>query len=272
MSDKAFFFLGDSLIVPENVPDSEVYKEQPLELAGNFQGDVDIFKIPSLDEGGAIGVVSVPETRELPRGWRSISVRQALSVTGSAGEKQNSPLRLLRAFHITQWRLTSRFCGSCGAENIDVASRGDPVVLETQRLCPRCGREEFPRISPAVIVIITDDDNRVLLAHNNKFKQGLYSLIAGFTEPGETLEEAVEREVMEEVNLKISDVSYVKSQPWPFPNSLMLGFKARYKSGTIKCDGVEITDAAWFTKENLPEIPAHGSLSRVLIDRWAGVN
>jgi NAD+ diphosphatase len=174
---------------------------------------------------------------------------------------------MLRAFHIAQWRRESVFCGSCGAKNNDVVLP-DSAVLEPQRRCPACGRSEFPRISPAMIVMITDDDNRILLAHNSKFRSRIYSHVSGFNEPGETLEATVIREVREEVNIEIRDIAYIQSQPWPFPNSLMLGFSARYKSGTIKCDGIEITDAKWFTRETLPELPGQGSLSRFLIERW----
>jgi NAD+ diphosphatase len=96
----------------------------------------------------------------------------------------------------------------------------------------------------------------------------LYSLIAGFNEAGESLEDSVAREIYEEVNVRVKDIVYVKSQAWPFPGSLMLGFKARYLSGAIMPDGVEIEDARWFTKDGLPELPAEGSVSRFLINRW----
>jgi NAD+ diphosphatase len=106
------------------------------------------------------------------------------------------------------------------------------------------------------------------LAHNKKFQPGLYSLIAGFTEAGESLESAVAREIREEVNIEVKDIRYIISQPWPFPNSLMLGFVSRYASGEIMPDGVEIEDARWFDKDALPELPGTGSVSRYLIGRW----
>jgi NAD+ diphosphatase len=127
---------------------------------------------------------------------------------------------------------------------------------------------EFPRICPAVIVLITDSENRILLAHNKRFKTKVYSHISGFNEAGESLEETVIREIREEINIEVKDIEYIKSQPWPFPNSLMVGFKARYSSGIIKCDGDEIVDAQWFTKNNLPQLPTEGSLSRYLINCW----
>jgi NAD+ diphosphatase len=100
----------------------------------------------------------------------------------------------------------------------------------------------------------------------------VYSLISGFNEAGETLESTLVREIREEVNIEVRDAAYVKSQPWPFPNSLMLGFKARFLSGTVKPDGDEIEDAAWFSPDNLPELPAEGSLSRFLINSWLSGN
>ena len=210
----------------------------------------------------------------LPSG-KSITVRQILLMLSTTDSDlsclENHVSKsnfgdVLRAYHITQWREESRFCGTCGTNNTDVNL---PETSEfSHRLCPNCGRLEFPRICPAIIVIITDDENRILLAHNKKFKPGLYSHIAGFNEAGETLEETVMREISEEINIKVKDIEYIKSQPWPFPNSLMLGFKARYSSGTILCDGDEIEDAKWFTKDNLPILPGEGSLSRFLINDW----
>lgn len=260
MSDRAFFFQGDTLLLPADFPDARLNSGLPLELADNFEA-YDKFEAPSIDEtdsASPICAVSVLPGIPLPENWRGIPVRQVLTMMSISAE---NPGRILRACHIAQWRQDSRFCGRCGAENIDAAA-------EPQRKCPKCGRSEFPRICPAVIVIITDDKNRILLAHNKKFKAGVYSHISGFNEAGETLEATVAREVREEVNINIKDIEYIKSQSWPFPNSLMLGFKARFISGTIKPDGVEIMDAAWFTKDNLPSLPAEGSLSRSLINSW----
>lgn len=194
---------------------------------------------------------------------KGVPARQLLSLaaSGLVNCSRAEINKMLHNCHIMQWRPMSRFCGSCGAENREISDTH-------HRVCPNCGREEYPRICPAMIVIITDDNNRILLAHNKKFSAGVYSHISGFCEAGESIEETVAREVLEEVNIKIKDIVYVKSQPWPFPNSLMIGFRARYASGTIKPDGEEIIDAKWFTKDNLPQIPAEGSLSRYLINKW----
>ena len=252
MIEKAYFFHGDTVLLPADSPDSQI-EELPLELAEDFDKS-DIFEAPALDSVAAIRAVFVLPQTALPENWRGITVRQALAM-------MTNPGRMLRAFHIAQWRQVSRFCGACGAKNIDV-----PDTAE--RRCSVCGRVEFPRICPAVITAITDDEDRILLAHNKKFKAGLYSIIAGFNEAGETLEETVAREIREEVNIEVKDIVYVKSQPWPFPNSLMLGFKTRYSSGTLRPDGVEIEDARWYTRDSLPLLPVKGSISHYLINRW----
>ncbi|MDR2542068.1 MAG: NAD(+) diphosphatase [Treponema sp.] len=280
----AYFFQGDNLLLPriddkdlsvhEWSDDSELARGIPLELASEFI-KTDVFEIPEIGEPDkVINVVSVPVGITLPDHWGSIPVRQLLnlfSVTGgdlagtavSVCRKRISSI--LRAGHVTQWRRESRFCGVCGAKNADAAAANNGF---THRLCPECGQLEFPRICPAIIVAITDNDNRILLARNKRFRAGLYSHISGFNEAGESLEETVVREVREEINVEVSDVKYINSQPWPFPNSLMIGFKARYVSGTIRPDGEEIEDAKWFAKDNLPELPGEGSLSRILINNW----
>jgi NAD+ diphosphatase len=168
---------------------------------------------------------------------------------------------MLRAYHISQWRADSRFCGSCGTKNTDAPD-------ELARLCPACGRLEFPRIAPAVITLVINGTGEALLAHNKKFAPGVYSLIAGFNEAGESLENTVAREIREEVSIEVRDIRYIVSQPWPFPSSLMLGFTARYVSGSLRPDGIEIEDARWFPRDKLPLLPGGGSVSRYLINSW----
>jgi len=259
LDKRAFFIQGDSLLLPVNTPESQIDSGLLFELSKYFK-NTDIFDAPELDNSSEmISVVSVPPTAVPPENWKTIPVRSILSMFSVSGS--GNPNRIIRACHIAQWRWNSRFCGTCGAKNED-------VPMQAQRICPKCGRTEFPRICPAVIVIITDDNNRILLAHNKRFKARVYSHISGFNEAGETLEETVVREIREEVDIEVKDIVYIKSQPWPFPSSLMLGFKARYSSGTIKPDGDEIEDAKWFTKDDMPDLPGEGSLSRHLINNW----
>ena len=164
----------------------------------------------------------------------------------------------MKAVHIIDWDRTTRYCGYCGMETI--RSRG-MIAKE----CPCCELLVFPRISPAVIVLV-ERENRVLLARVKRFTSELYSVLAGFVEPGETLEEAVRREIEEEVGIRVKNICYFGSQPWPFPDSLMIGFTAEYESGEIRIDEAEITDARWFEPDSLPTIPGRISIARKLID------
>jgi NAD+ diphosphatase len=164
----------------------------------------------------------------------------------------------MKAVHTLEWDRTSRYCGYCGMETI--RTRG-MVAKE----CPCCELLVFPRISPAVIVLV-EREGKVLLARVKRFTSELYSVLAGFVELGETLEEAVRREIGEEVGIRVKNIRYFGSQPWPFPDSLMIGFTAEYESGEIRIDETEIADAGWFDPEKLPTIPGKISIARELID------
>jgi NAD+ diphosphatase len=165
-----------------------------------------------------------------------------------------------RAFQTLEWFRNHAFCGRCGAPTLEVPG-------ERARACPRCGTQYYPRINPAVIMLVELDD-RILLARNRQFRGPFYSCLAGFVEPGESLEEAVEREVWEEVGIAISDVNYFASQPWPFPSQLMIGFTARYRSGRLRLQDAELLDAGWFAADQLPELPGRFSLARRLIESF----
>ncbi len=163
-----------------------------------------------------------------------------------------------RAVQIMEWDRTHQFCGACG----------QPTVLsntDRSRQCPDCRFPMFPRLAPAMIVSVERDD-QILLARSPHFPPGIYSVLAGFVEPGESAEEAVIREVYEETRIVVEDVQYFGSQPWPFPNSLMLGFTAKYKSGEIDVTEDELEDAGWFTADNLPKtFPGNVSISQWLL-------
>lgn len=165
-----------------------------------------------------------------------------------------------RAAQIVAWDRDHRFCGRCGAPTED-------HPRERAKRCPACGMLQFPRLSPAVITLV-EREGEVLLARSPHFAPGMYSVLAGFVEPGESLEEAVAREIDEEVGIAVQDVRYFGSQPWPFPHSLMIGFTAMYAGGEIRMDEREIADAGWFTPENLPGLPGKISISRRLIDAY----
>ncbi len=163
-----------------------------------------------------------------------------------------------RAVQIVDWDRTHMFCGGCGT----------PLrtkTTERAKECPICGQLHFPRLAPAIIVLV-ERGNELLLARSRHFLPGMYSVLAGFVEPGESLEEAVVREVKEEVGVDIKDIQYFASQPWPFPHSLMIGFTATYAGGEITLEDSEIEDAGWYTVDRLPTIPGKISIARKLID------
>ena len=163
-----------------------------------------------------------------------------------------------RANQLVNWNQTHRHCGRCGTLTADKTD-------ERAKICPECGLVNYPRLSPAVIVAVLKDD-RILLGRNKRFRLPFYSVLAGFVEPGETLEACVKREIREEVSITVKNIRYFGSQPWPFPDSLMIAFVADYAGGEIRTDGSEIIDAAWFAKDNLPQIPPKISIARQLID------
>jgi NAD+ diphosphatase len=166
-----------------------------------------------------------------------------------------------RAVQLVEWRRTHQYCGRCGIATTEAPG-------ERARVCPSCGLLAYPRLAPAVIMLVERDDGRALLARNAMFPPGIFSCLSGFVEPGETLEHAVCREVREEVGLEVGDVDFRGSQPWPFPHQLMVGFGARYLGGEITLDEKEIAEAAWFTPVDAPVFPTNMSIAGRLIDEW----
>jgi len=163
-----------------------------------------------------------------------------------------------RAFQIMDWDRTHLFCGRCGGP---MQAKTD----ERAKLCPACGLVSFPRVAPAIIVAVVRDGT-ILLARARRFPTVMYSVIAGFVEPGESLEQCVHREVREEVGVAVRDLRYFASQPWPFPHSLMVAFTAQHAGGEIRVDEREITEAGWYPPDRLPRIPDSISVARRLID------
>jgi NAD+ diphosphatase len=197
----------------------------------------------------------LPVDEELPPVFEPTGLRELWAIGGDAVFHAAGT-----AFQMMDWRRNSRYCPRCAAQ-MEPAEEGRAFG------CPKCAYISYPILSPAIIVAVVRD-GKLLLAHGTRFPPGRYSVLAGFVEPGESLEEAVEREIFEEVGIRVKDIAYFGSQPWPFPHSLMLGFTARWAEGEIVPDGNEIEDAGWFTPENMPEIPPSISISRKLIDHW----
>ncbi len=164
------------------------------------------------------------------------------------------------AAQISTWAREHRFCGSCGTPTVQVPG-------ERAMYCAHDDLRFYPRISPSMIVLITRGDE-ILLARSPRFVTGVYSTLAGFVEPGESAEDCVRREVMEEVQVKVRNITYMGSQCWPFPHSMMLGFHAEYESGEIVPQADEIEDARWFRINDLPPLPANRSIARYLIEAY----
>lgn len=245
-----FIFRGNELLVKENQDKISILELESLESI-----NVNPVRIQNLGVRNNHRCYSVEVSKDCvePKGMKFIDLR---SLYGQVPSEMY--IEAGRAIQIMNWDRTHQFCGTCG--NIT-----DTIPGEYGKICPKCGFVSYPRISPAIIVAIVKD-GKLLLARNAQSKHNFYSVLAGFLEPGETLEQCVEREVMEEVGIKVKNIKYFGNQPWPFPNSLMVGFTAEYDEGEIEVDGVEIAEADWFDADNLPNIPGNISIARKLID------
>ena len=247
-----FAFSGDELLVLDGeVPCVADLAETGLDAGpGHYLGrlgELDCFAV------GLEPETAVP-TRGALEGLRRLFGRLDDDLYALAG----------RAFQVVEWDRTHRFCGRCGSPTEDMDGA-------RAKRCARCGHLAFPRLSPAVIVLVSRG-REMLLARNRSFPLPMYSAVAGFVDPGESLEEAVTREVREEVGIEVAHIRYFGSQPWPYPHSLMVGFTARYASGEIAIDESELLDAAWFSAESLPELPGKLSIARSLIDSFLARN
>ena len=169
-------------------------------------------------------------------------------------------LKAGKCAELLYWDKNTRYCGVCGG----------PMRLHTDisKRCEHCGKEVWPQVAPAIIVRITRGDDEVLMARARNFRGDFYGLIAGFVETGETLEEAVVREVREETGLEVKNIRYFDSQPWPYPSGLMVGFTADYAGGRIHVQREELKNVAWFHRDHLPKLPEKLSIARRLIDDW----
>ena len=164
-----------------------------------------------------------------------------------------------KAFQLLYWDSHSRFCPVCGTKT----EMKDTIMKK----CPACGNEMYPSISAAILVLVRKEDS-LLLVHARNFKGTFYSLVAGFLETGETLEECVAREVKEETGLDVKNITYFANQPWPYPSGLMVGFIADYAGGELTLQDEELSSGAFYTRDNLPELPRKLSLARKMIDWW----
>lgn len=203
-------------------------------------------------EGDHVIARDLLDSETIPEGFQLVPIRQLVTIWDRTQFEQAS-----RAVQLLEWRRNHKFCSHCGH-----ATEIHPT--QYAMVCPACKYSQYPRIQPCVITIITKGDE-ILLAQSIRNKGKMYGLIAGFVEVGETLEQAVERETLEEVGVKVKNIRYISSQPWPFPSNLMIAFHAEYDSGKIKIQEDEIYDAAFFKFDQLPEIPFKGSVAHAMI-------
>jgi NAD+ diphosphatase len=188
-------------------------------------------------------------------GYRFASRRELPSICGMETFRRSGA-----AYQMMNLSIKNKFCGVCGSRMADHKT-------DRARSCPSCGNTVYPALSDAVIVAV-ERGGRLLLGHNINFPNGRYSVLAGFVDPGETPEEAVAREILEESGVTVKNIRYFGSQSWPFPNSMMLGFNAEWESGEPNADGGELSDVRWFTPDEMPDLPPPISISRQLIDDW----
>jgi NAD+ diphosphatase len=242
---------GDGLVVRED-PAGTPQLPCDDELAALGLAGAPVDYLGQLDDAHAFAVnaAAPPPAPWVVRGLRLLYVPFGEERFGVAG----------RAVQIAHWAATHRFCGRCG-------SATERMTGERAMRCPACGLVAYPRITPAIIVLVRRGDE-ALLARGARFPLPFYSTLAGFAEAGETLEETLVREVREEVGIEVRDLRYFGSQPWPFPHSLMVGFFAEWAGGELAIDRTEILDAQWFRADQLPTVPPPISIARRLIDAW----
>lgn len=228
----------------------------PFELAD------DLLTRTAQDADGHLYKALFLPAEDLPEGWQLLHFRQAFERISSREYQMACRLK-----ELLNWEEAHQFCGQCG----------HPLEVHTEisKRCPDCGREFWPSPSPAIIVLVekpAEDGvkahDEVLMIHAHSFPGSFHSLVAGYVESGETLEDTVAREVFEETGIHIKGLRYVASQSWPFPFVQMIGFRAQYAGGTLRLQEEEIARGGWFRRDNLPELPGKISLARKMIDQW----
>jgi NAD+ diphosphatase len=245
----AFAFRDDRILVggleeSPSVPDLAGLERLGLTANGHYLGEL-----------AGVACVAVPLAADAPEpaGWRYAGLRSLFF---------RLPESLLaiaaRAFQVVEWDRTHRYCGRCGTPTRDKTG-------ERAKECPACGYVAYPRVTPAMMVLVTRG-TEVLLARSPRFPAGMYSALAGFVEPGETIEDCIHREVREEVGLEIDGIRYFASQSWAFPHSLMIAYTAEYAGGELRLEPTEIAEAKWFPWDAVPRLPPSISISRRLIE------
>ena len=252
----AFLFSGRLLLLKKEDDGLQVPSVEDVSgLLGAAAMEMADAEVPlSMADGKQSRAFDLPDPYDPPEGWALLGLRE---LPGSVGiELFNAAGTALQK---VVWLRTHGFCSRCGGPT-------ERHHRHQAMACTECGHMHFARVSPAVIVLV-ERDGKMLLGRSPGWPEGVYSTLAGFVDPGETLEEAVHREILEEVGITVRDLRYFGSQPWPFPHSLMVGFVAQYEGGQITPDPVEIEDARWFGPDDLPpRLPFRASIARALVD------
>lgn len=239
--------------------DSTIHKDSTIHEGSTTHEDGTIHKGSTIHEvclptGETVHALAISHPVEETEEWFMVNLRSSYEyITPEAYRAAG------KAYQILYWDQHSRFCPVCGS----------PTEQQTaiMKKCPSCAYEIYPPISTAIIVLVRRGEE-ILLVHARNFRGTFYGLVAGFLEPGETLEQCVQREVLEETGLKVKNITYFDSQPWPYPSGLMVGFIADYESGEIKLQQEELSAGAFYSKDNLPELPRKLSIARRMIDWW----
>jgi len=249
--DYVLYYNNNTLLLKINGEELEIPRKRDIPSISDAVESTFLFK---LNDVPCFLILDCPKTNETSFIYKEISTfrtfkQKEIAWVGIVGHQ------------LMSWYSQNRFCGKCGAKTKEKSD-------ERAIICPSCSTIVFPKISPAIIVAIVCD-NKILLAHNSNFQNNWYSLIAGYADIGESLEETVIREVKEEVGLDVKNIRYYKSQPWPFSGSMMIGFFAEVDDAQTICpDNIEITEAAWFTRGNLPNHPTTISIAGEMIDKF----
>ncbi len=248
MTEYCFIFHKNNLLIKKN---SQILTLKDLR-------DLDLNDKPTIEVGKNLFALDIPNEIEHPD-CEFKSLRSLFDILPT-----EDYLKANRAFQIINFERTNIFCGHCGKPLIDKKN-------ERAKACPECGHISYPKVAPAVIVLITRK-NEMLLAQNAQRGSGFYSTLAGFVDAGENLEACIHREIYEEIGVQVKNLKYFGSQSWPFPNTMMIAFTAEYKSGEIRVDKNEISDAKWFTPETLPPVPPNFSIARQMINWFCEQN
>jgi NAD+ diphosphatase len=252
-SSLVFGYSGSNLLLINNcIPNYEIFRKYNYNYANpRYIGKINDIKCFSINIEQSINEITIGSQYHLYKMYTLLP--------------ENYLKAAIYGFQIFLWDRKTKFCGSCGSKIKDIYNS----ILVKQ--CSKCREEYYPKISPVVIIAVTKND-KILLAQHNRMKQKLHTVLAGFVDPGETIEECIHREIREEANIEVKNIRYFGSQPWPFPDSLMLAFQADYDKGELKPDLEEISDLRWFTPKEIPEWPDKVSIARSLIENFIKEN